>query len=69
MHPFGRILVPIVAMSRYRAEGRLDQIPPVLFLESPLDRLTDEAAATAGTGRSVYTSEEFVIEFYVHTHV
>jgi hypothetical protein len=56
-------------MSRYRAEGRLDQIPPVLFLESPLDRLTDEAAATAGTGRSVYTSEEFVIEFYVHTHV
>jgi hypothetical protein len=52
-----------------RSERRLDVVPPLLVVETPLHQLSDECAPPTRANPSIQLGHEFLIERYVQTHV
>lgn len=67
-HPAACIVVPLMTAVGDRADGRLEQLPPVVVFERALDRTRDVCAPTPGAYPTVQLTNELVRERNVHSH-
>jgi hypothetical protein len=69
MHPFGRILVPLVTCFRQLAERSFDVVPPPLVLQPTPNQLSDKRAAASWADSRIELGNEVVVQRNVQTHV